>query len=195
MQFGGIPYGKTETLPLTITNIGKGTLTVAPVLNAKSYVVAASTCGAGVAPGGSCTLQIKFTPVSIETHNAILVLHTNGPTNPQIALQGAGTGLTPSTTYFLFGTIPSGTTKVKMLTIKNHGMTGTITMATSITGYAYKILNNAQNTCLAGIKAGQSCVFPIEFIPTFADPHIDFLTVTPSGGAAAFRVELKGIAD
>jgi uncharacterized repeat protein (TIGR03803 family) len=195
MQFGGIPYGSTETLPLTVTNVGKGTLTVAPVLNAQSYVVAASNCGGGVASGSSCTLQIKFTPVSIATHNAILVLHTNGPTNPQIALNGSGTGLTPSTTYFLFGTIPSGSTKVQTLTITNHGMPGPITIATSITGYAYKVLTTAQNTCRAGITAGQSCALPIEFIPTFAATHIDFLTVTPSGGGAAFRVELKGVAD
>jgi hypothetical protein len=46
LQFGSISFGEIETLPLTIANIGGGTLTVAPSISGHSYTIANTTCAA-----------------------------------------------------------------------------------------------------------------------------------------------------
>jgi len=48
LSFGHVPYPAGSTLPLTITNVGGGTLTIAPSINGPSYTIAGSTCGAGL---------------------------------------------------------------------------------------------------------------------------------------------------
>jgi hypothetical protein len=94
-----------------------------------------------------------------------------------------------------FGTIPLGTTEVLTLTITNIGVPGTVMLATTISGPTYKILTTKQNTCLAGITAGQSCTLPVEFDPLEVGPHSEHLTLAPGAGAAPSTVGLKGTAD
>ncbi len=91
-----------------------------------------------------------------------------------------------------FGTIPFGSTETLLLTISNDRVPGTITIGTKINGPSYKILTNSQNTCLAGISAGQNCTLPVEFDPVAVGNHDDFLTLTPTGGAAPSTVSLHG---
>ena len=197
MQFATIPFGgSSETLPLMVTNIGRGTLTIAPSINGPSYKISSSTCGAGVTAGNSCTLQVEFAPVAVGGHGDILTLHANGLVNPTVGLHGIASGVgTEMETPLEFGTIPSGTTETLLLTINNIGVAGTVTIGTKINGPSYKILTTSQNTCLAGIIAGQSCTLPVEFDPVAVGNHDDVLTLTPTGGAAASTVYLHGIAD
>ena len=110
-------------------------------------------------------------------------------------ITGTGSAVVANLTTLNFGTIAFGTTEVLTLTITNYGVVGSITVGTAINGPSYKILTTSQNTCLAGIKAGQSCVLPVQFEPVSAATHDDILTLTPSGGVAASTVSLKGIAD
>jgi hypothetical protein len=67
-------------------------------------------------------------------------------------------------------------------------------IGTKINGPSYKALTTAQNTCLAGISTGQSCVLPIEFDPVSVGNKSDILTLAPTGGAAASTVNLIGTA-
>jgi hypothetical protein len=69
-----------------------------------------------------------------------------------------------------------------------------VTIGTAIDGPSYEILTTAQNTCLAGITAGQSCVLPVQFSPTSVGGHDHVLTLSPSSGAAPSTVGLNGIA-
>ncbi len=93
-----------------------------------------------------------------------------------------------------FVTIPGGATEVLPLTITNFGLPGTVTVATSVTTANYKVLTTAQNTCLAGITAGQSCTLPVQFNPTAVGVQNDTLTITPSAGPAPANVALNGTA-
>jgi hypothetical protein len=196
LQFGFITFPGPETLPLTITNVGGGTLTVSPSIGGPSYTISGSTCTGGVTAGNSCALQVQFGPVTIGSHVDILTLQTNGSTNPTVTLHGFAFGVgTTMEPPLQFGTIAFGTTKVLPLTITNIGTSGTITVGTKINGPSYKVLTTSQNTCLAGIIAYQSCTLPIEFDPVSVGMHDDILTLTPSGGLAATKVHLDGVAN
>jgi len=98
-----------------------------------------------------------------------------------------------------FGTVSSGSTEVLPLTVTDIGRPGTVTVGTAIpvrgtTGASttYTILTTSQNTCLAGIAAGQSCTLPIEFAPTSSGSHDDLLTLTPRVGGGSTSVWLNG---
>jgi len=206
LPFGAVPVGSSETLPVTVTNGGEGTLTVAASISASSdYTIAGSTCGSGVTPGNSCTLQVEFTPTSISTtHDGLLTVQTNSG-NATVGLAGTGSGLSVFGGFngapLEFGTINDGSTEVLPLTITNVGLPGTVTIGAAITVRStttptttYEVLNTTQNTCQAGIAAGQSCTLPVEFAPTTSGGHDDLLTLTPSpsAGAAATTLWLLG---
>jgi hypothetical protein len=96
LNFGTVAVGATATLPLAITNLGTGTLTIAASLATSDYSVAGASpsgCLAGIAPGQVCTLQVAFAPSAIGLDEAILTLAANGVGNNRvISLQGAARG-------------------------------------------------------------------------------------------------------
>jgi hypothetical protein len=196
LNFGRIAFPGGQTQGLGITNVGEGILTVSASIGGPSYTISGSTCTGGVTAGNSCTLEVQFSPVTIGSHVDILTLHANVST-PTVTLHGQANGVGVKTEGPLqFGTIAFGTTKVLPLTITNIGVLATVTVGTKIGGPSYKVLTNAQNTCLAGIGPGQSCTLPIEFDPVSVGMHDDILTLTPSGGGAApSTVHLDGIAN
>ena len=198
LQFGTIAFGTTEVLPLTITNVWvPGTITVGTAINGPSYKVlttAQNTCQAGISAGQSCILPVEFSPATVGGHGDILTLTPSAAAASTVSLHGIGSGVGAEVTMLQFGTIPVGSTEVLPLTITDIGMPGTVTIGTAINGPGYVILTTAQNTCLAGITAGQSCVLPVEFSPASVGGHDHVLTLSPSGGAAPSSVGLNGIA-
>ncbi len=135
--------------------------------------------------------MVEFSPASIATHYRLLTLQTNGSVNPAVALHGAVIGLSVfggvSGAPLQFGPVAAGSTEVETLTVTNVGLPGTVTVGTAITVRAttrpsttYTVLTTSENTCLAGIAAGQSCTLPVEFAPVLSGVHDDLLTLTPS---------------
>ena len=154
-------------------------------------------------PGNSCTLQVKFSPTSIATHDDLLTVQTNAETNPTVGLHGVASGLSvlggANGGSLKFGSVSSGSTEVLPLTVTNVGLPGTVTIGTGITvanrgipTTTYKVLTTAQNTCLAGIAAGESCTLPVEFAPTTSGTHDDLLILRPSAGSGYTSVWLTG---
>ncbi len=195
LSFGAIDFGAPKTFPLFVANIGGGTLTVAPSISGPSYKIADSTCAAGVTPGNSCTLVVEYSPVSIGPHDDTLTVATNGG-SPTVGLFGSVVGLSVlggvSGATLEFGTVSSGSTEVELLTVTNVGLPGTVTVGTAISGLTFSILTTAQNTCMAGIAAGQSCTLPVQFAPTHSGPHDEPLTLTPFPGSGNTKVWLTG---
>ena len=201
LYFGTIPFGTTDVLLLTIQNVGvPGPVTIGTKINGPSYKIlttSQNTCLAGISAGESCTLPVEFNPVTVGKHDDHLTLTPSSGAAPStVYLHGAASGVgVEAEGPLAFGTIPFGTTEVLLLTINNIGVAGTVTIGTQINGPSYKILTTSQNTCLAGISAGESCTLPVEFDPVSVGNHNDHLTLTPSSGAVPSKVYLHGTAD
>jgi len=112
LNFPNIAFPGSETLPLTITNIGGGTLTFTAAINGPSYKgVPGGTCAGSLAANANCTLQIEFLPTAVGTHSEMLTLETNGSSNPVVNLSGTATGVVATVTSLQFGSIAFGTTE------------------------------------------------------------------------------------
>jgi Abnormal spindle-like microcephaly-assoc'd, ASPM-SPD-2-Hydin/NHL repeat len=194
LEFGTIPFGSTSTLPLTITNIGQTSFTLAPSINGPSYTIQASTCGTGVAPNHSCTMQVEFDPVRVGLHDDTFTLMSNGSTNPAVKLTGSASGVGPTMESPLnFGNISSGTTETLPLAIYNFGVPGSPTVSFVVSDPVYQVLPGSP--CVTtGVAAGQSCTLQVEFAPTSTGLHNHTIVITSSSGTVS-KVELEGIAE
>ena len=191
LSYGTVVFPTTETLPLTVTNAGGGTLTVGPSVG-PNYTITGDTCGAGVAAGNSCQLQIELSPATVGVKNGTLTLTTNGATNPTVSLLAKSSGVGATVTALKFGTITYGSTEVLPLTIRNQDIAGSPTLTFKISGPSYTILTTAQNTCMAGVPTGSTCVLPVQLDPPGVGTPMDLLTVTASSGTVS-TVSLDGV--
>ena len=101
LSFGSQDTG-TRSAPqsVTVTNTGSGSLFInsAAVPNTLDFTVVGDGCsGLTIAPGGSCTVSIVFSPSQAGSLSASFVVTDNAPNSPQKAAL-SGTGTTPAGT-------------------------------------------------------------------------------------------------
>lgn len=103
LAFGDVTVGQSKEMTVTIANTGTGTLTMGDVSAPASAASSLSaTLPRTIAPGGSATATIKFTPQSVGSFSGTITFqadHTSG-TNT-MAFSGAGVAApTPPVTVF-----------------------------------------------------------------------------------------------
>src|SRR5271165_2546887 len=98
LAFGNVSVGKFVSLPVTLTNTSTTTsLQVTGIaisgVNAKDYTESDNCVSAGtIVPGGSCTINVTFTPAAKGFRTATLGVTDTGGGSPQnVALTGDGT--------------------------------------------------------------------------------------------------------
>jgi hypothetical protein len=80
---------------VTLTNTGTAVLTIARIAiagaNPGDFAIAATTCGATLAPATSCTVDVTFTPTKRHTRSGTLAITDNTAGSPDsAALTGIG---------------------------------------------------------------------------------------------------------
>lgn len=99
LSFGTQPQASVSApAPLTITDTGEGPLQITGETFAGAdpgdFLIGASNCGAEIAPGGSCELQVRFAPQGPGAREATLQIESNDPGSPaSVALTGTGGAL------------------------------------------------------------------------------------------------------
>jgi FG-GAP repeat len=101
--------------------------------------------------------------------------------------------ITVSTDLLEFPDMNLGGSEVSPLTVTNVA-SGTLTFTTKINSPNYQVLQTAENTCAAGVPAGQSCILPIQFNPPAAGQHTNTLILSSPSSASIRIVELRGVA-
>jgi hypothetical protein len=196
LNFGNVSYPATVVEPITISNIGGGTLNVSPgAINGPSYTFVGNTCGAGVTAGNSCNISVQYSPVGVGLHDDYFYLNTNttaGQIEVRLDSKAIGIAATVGTEYY--GTIPYGQTKTEQLTIANYGVPGSPAVSFAVNGPSYKVLPGS-SCATTGVPTGGTCTVEVEFDPVSVGLHDDRLTLTPNAGAAASVVSLNGAAN
>ncbi|HEX2543013.1 MAG TPA: choice-of-anchor D domain-containing protein [Caldimonas sp.] len=179
LAFGNSQQGVPKVLPQVIANSGDAplTFTVSPTAaGARSGshpgdFSVALVCGVGppIPAGGSCTLNVSFTPTALGPRSALLTISSDATNGPLlIDLTGTGVALPePVVTYpatdFPDTVIGESAAQTRIITIRND-RTRDITY--SVAGVADFTLG--AESCAGRVVpgAGGSCTVAIQFQPT-----------------------------
>ena len=210
LAFGNVNVGSTSVPQLVqLTNSGITTLNVGGITiigtDAARYTPFTDTCSNhAIAPNGSCTLQVTFSPDSATTfNNASLDIPSDATSSPD-SVPLTGTGVvgpiaTTNPTSLDFGTLPPSQGSIPyQVELRNTGNTPlTLSADASLTNNAeFQILTN---TCVNGLvlNPGNHCVVVMQYTPPGPgdSSDSDILTFTDDDGgtpASTQTVNLSG---
>jgi hypothetical protein len=198
-DFGNVGVGDTSPpQAFTVTNSGMTALANVMVnLNGGDFVnvtpmTAPTRCGAMLAAGATCVVDLSFKPVATGAKVGSLVVGA-GPTTATAALSGNGQ-TAPSLTIFemdyAFNGSVGTTSPSHTFTVTNPGEATTGMLTAALTGPNMAEFMITANTCNAPIGgATRTCTVAVAFRPTSAAAKMASLTVTGTpGGTATARL-------
>src|SRR6266700_3422298 len=175
---------------ITLRNLGDE-----PLVNA-SFVTSgdfgqSNDCGASVAIGGSCTVDVTFTPTLRGVRNGTLTITYNASGSPNsVALGGTGFGpaATLGATSLTFSGQLTGTTSVaQTVTLTSSGETDLNISSLAASGDFTPTMH-----CGATVPPGQSCTIQIAFAPTSPGLRNGTVTIADNSTSSPEHVNLSG---
>jgi hypothetical protein len=199
LSFATVTVGQASTAQtVTVSNTGGAPLANVGFqingLAATSFSYGTTTCGATLANGSSCTVQVTFTPVSAGGATATLTVSssTSGVAPVSVALSGTGqtpAGLNVSASQIAFPIVtPGQLSPAQTVTITNNGGTA----ASSLTLTATLPFSLVLNTCGSTLGAGASCSTGVIFSPSLNGPYSGTLTIASPSLTATTVIPLSG---
>jgi outer membrane protein assembly factor BamB len=164
------PIGNTITKNVTVNNTGSNPLYINSfsLSGAAELTLGTSTCPTGatsLAPGGTCTIAIGFTPHALDTVSATLTLIDNtltGATHRPLF----GRGKVPETLrrVLSFGSTAQSASKTRSLTMTNSASVPITLTGTTVSG------PNAEDFAVGGncggsLAGSSSCFYAVTFTP------------------------------
>ena len=195
LNFKKVGIGQTSTpLPVTLTNVGSGTLNLSSVTVSANFQISNNTCGTTVAAGASCVVSVTLTPAKKGAVKGTLAFADDAPGSPQtVALKGTGQAIALAPTALNFGTVNVGATSSPQSVIVSNGGTVTVSLTGfSFTGGGKTDYSISANTCGASLAAGANCSVSIVFKPTKKATRSAKLSVANNGGGGAAIATLTG---
>ena len=186
-------------MPIVLTNNQAKNLTISNIQTTAEFAVSSQNCGtlpgAIVLPGGSCTIQITFTPTATGQQNGTLTVTDDAPGGQQTAgLSGTGVSggapqvsFSPTSLTFSLRLVNT-TSAAKTVTVTN---TGNATLNINNIGITGDFSISAK-TCGSTLNAGLSCTVSVKFTPTAAGVRNGSLTFTDNAPGNPQSVPLKG---
>ena len=188
LSFGGQVIGTASApLPVTVTNTGTSTVNISAVQTGGDFSQT-SNCIGSLAAGGSCTVQVTFTPTIRGAENGQLSLVSNtNQTSSTVSLTGTGqavsASLSPASLNFGNQNIGS-TSSAQTLVYTNTG-----DVALNITGVSASGDFAQTNTCGTSVAVGAACNISVSFKPTVRGAESGSVSVS---GMVAETATLSG---
>lgn len=158
------------------------------------FSISSTTCGATLAAGASCVLEVVFDPQTTGGSAATLNISSSSPGVAAINVGLGGTaqtasGLNVSPATLSFGAVAAGgTSAAQTVTITN---TSTYAVPALTIG-ASQGFSWTQYTCVGPLAAGASCTVGVSFAPTASGAASGTLSVSSASIATAASVTLSG---
>ena len=160
---GATSKAKTTTL----TNSSSATLDISSITTSGDFAQSTSTkpCGATLAAGKSCVIDVTFTPTQTGSRTGTLSVNDNASNSPQtVTLSGTGeaqAALTPATATFT-ATVVGKSSTAKVFTLKNNQSVILKNLVISTTGP----FSVSSTTCQTQLTSNASCTIDVKFTPT-----------------------------
>jgi Beta-propeller repeat/Abnormal spindle-like microcephaly-assoc'd, ASPM-SPD-2-Hydin len=191
LNFPGQKVGTTSaSQPVTLTNMGDGPLAISSIATSGDFGQT-NTCGASVAAGSNCTINVTVTPTATGALAGTLTVTDDAASSPQTAsLTGIGTApaVSLSTPNLTFGSQNLGTTSsAQAVTLTNTGA-ASLSIASITTSGDFA----QSNTCGASVSAGANCAINVTFTPTQGGNRAGTLTINDDASTSPQTVALAG---
>jgi hypothetical protein len=183
LNFGNVVIGSSNTLTLTLSNVGASTLTVTSLTtNNSAFRVVSPATPFNVAAGAQVLVTVRFTPTFSGAQSATLSITNNDPDEATVVVALAGTGISLangpdialSATNLNFGTVRVGGSNDVTLTISNAGLnTLTITLLAT-NNSAFRVLSPSAPF---DISARTQAVVTIRFSSTNSGTHTGAVSI------------------
>jgi Abnormal spindle-like microcephaly-assoc'd, ASPM-SPD-2-Hydin len=150
-----------------------------------------NNCGSSLDPGGTCTINVTFTPGGLGMRTALLNVNDDGPNSPQTASL-TGTGITPvtlSVSSLNFGNVLIGGSAGKPVTLTNNQSIPLTNISISISGSA---AYTQVNTCGTSIPANSHCTITVTFAPTSSGTQTGTVNISDSASNSPQSFSLTG---
>lgn len=194
-DFRGVGLG-SSSMPttFTVTNTG-GSPTGAPSVavtgpDGAMFTQSGTTCGAALAPAGTCTVTLVFVPTTTGPRSATLEVRASpgGQASATLSANGqtpAALSATPSPGVFT-DTVSGGSGDTIFFDITNSGQTSTAPLAVGITGTEAADFVRGLDTCQGSTLAGSgSCTVRVQFNPRATGTRNALLSVSAMGAVPA----------
>lgn len=190
------PYG------LVLTNWStKNTMTIKSTSTTGDFAVSGGCKVKVAANGGSCILDLVFTPTAAGTRTGTLTIVDTDPSSPQVVnLTGQATNISLSTSPVIFGGKLStgyptprrfGSTTTDQVTLTNKG-TSPIAISNVAVGGEFASQYSVTDNCVGTIPAGGKCSLTTVFSPTISGYIPAPLTITSNDPLSPEILYLQG---
>jgi hypothetical protein len=196
LGFGNEPVGNTSAgQSITVSNTGFSPVNFSSISVGGSNVGdfgQTNTCGSSLAPSGTCTISVTFTPTALGNRTASVTIADDAPGSPQtVGLTGSGIttiAFSPATVTFANQFV--GTSGLpQSVTITNNGVSpvtiSSITTSPSDFG--------SLNACGNSVAPGASCSVGVFFDPATSGARNGTLTITDSAPGSPQTLALTGM--
>jgi hypothetical protein len=192
MNFGSQQVGvKSAPIVETITNNQAVALNISGI-SAGGDFTQTNTCGQPVAPNGTCTISVYFTPSTSGARSATLTITDDASNSPQsVALSGVGatSAVTVVPSSLTYGAQVVNTTSAgQKVTVTNSGFVNVTVNSVPVSG-GYTETDNCTGVTLT---AGQICTITVTYAPVVTGSAAGVLTINDTSTGAPHLVTLSG---
>lgn len=175
MSFMNVPLGTTTAnQSITLSNTGKGTLTITRVrvVGDSAFEMVSSTCGTSLAPQAQCQVTLRATARDANQRSGVLQVESTNSTQTTLGVQLFLTAasdkslLEVSPAVLDFASVPVGASKTMDVTIRSIGTKPAVVNGYSIAGAQaadFRVANAAQ--CTGSLAPGMECVLQVSTTP------------------------------
>jgi uncharacterized repeat protein (TIGR01451 family) len=200
-DYGAIPVGTTSAAhTFTLSNLGTANLNVGAVTSVGDFTIKADNCtGAPVAPNGSCTIDVAFTPSQASGIDGSVTISDDAAGSPRtISLHGFGQqpaiSVTPSSIAFPDIGVGSTTPK-QMVQLMNTGDAPLHVSSVALAGANSADFTVTPGTCgvlTVVLAQGNSCLLNVTFTPSAGGNRSATLQVASDDPGGPRSVSLTG---
>lgn len=197
LSFGNQQVGTRGAVKrVVLTNNGTGSLVITSIsfsgAHPDDFKIGTESCaGTTLVPGGSCTVDLSFSPRAVGSRSAALTFAINAPGSPHtIPLSGTGLGSAVSfdPPNLLFPPQPVGSFSQRQeVTLTNKGNTILNISSITVSGDF-----RHDSFCGGNLAPGAFCIIRVICVPSAAGTRLGEITVVDDAAGSPHAVPLSG---
>ena len=203
LTFAARPVSTTSLAQtITLTNNGTATLGISLIAITGDFAFT-SGCGATLAPGATCSIDVTFTPLVAGARSGTLSVTDNASGTPHtVALSGSGLSATaavlePTPGAVVFSSQAVGTDSEPSVVIVTNSGTAPLTFSAISLSGEFRIVappaGSSPAACPVTLPPGGTCRIDLVFHPLGLNARSGTLAISSNGGNAALQVIGTGV--